>query len=149
MIAVVQRVLSGRVTVEGQVVGSIGRGLVVLLAVERGDAEPEAAWMASKLAGLRVFPADEDRPFDLDVTSAGGAILLVSNFTVAASCAKGRRPSLEAAAPPGEAQPVFDRVRDQLAAAGVKVETGRFGAMMQVELTNDGPVTFLVQTPRA
>ena len=137
MRAVVQRVIRGSVTIDGQMIAQIGRGLVVLLAVERGDAEPQAAWMASRLAGLRIFPGAADgsapRPFDLDIRQAGGQVLLVSNFTVAASCAKGRRPSLDAAAPPGEAEPVFNRVRDLLAAETLRETLARAVSSLRAE----------------
>ena len=149
MIAVVQRVAEGSVTVGSKPIASIGRGLVVLLAVERDDSEADAAWMARKLAGLRIFPDESgQKPLDLDVRAVGGRILLVSNFTVAADCSAGRRPSLEPAASPREAEPIFRKVVELVAAGGVEVHTGQFGADMQVALVNDGPVTFLIRTPR-
>ena len=148
MIAVIQRVSHGQVTIAGEAVGAVGLGLVVLLAVERDDGETEARWMAAKLAGLRVFPdATGERAFDRDVREAGGGVLLVSNFTVAAACEKGRRPSLDRAAPPREAEPVFARLAGLLAAQGVVVETGQFGADMVVSLANQGPVTLVIRTP--
>ena len=148
MIAVVQRVQQASAAVAGEVVGRIGRGLCILAAVERGDGEPQARWMARKLTALRIFPGtDPARAFDRDVREIGGAVLLVSNFTIAASCAKGRRPSLEPAAGPAEAEPVFQKLVDFVRAEDVSVQTGRFGADMQVTLVNDGPVTFTVRTP--
>jgi D-tyrosyl-tRNA(Tyr) deacylase len=149
VIAVVQRVARAVVRVEGQPVGEIGRGLLALTAVERGDAQGQARWMASKLASLRMFRDETgQKPFHLDVRAAGGEILLISNFTVAASCSKGRRPSLDEAAPPEQARPVLEQLLEMLRNEGVTVKTGRFGAMKEVELLNDGPVTFVVQTPR-
>jgi D-tyrosyl-tRNA(Tyr) deacylase len=146
MIAVVQRVLRGKVTVGGEVVGQIGPGLVVLAAVEVRDTEADAAWMAGKLATLRIFRNGE-KYFDQDVQQIGGGILLVSNFTVAAETAKGRRPALNNAAPPERGRELFDRLVAATRGLGVAVETGRFGAEMEVELVNDGPVTFVVESP--
>jgi D-tyrosyl-tRNA(Tyr) deacylase len=166
MIAVVQRVLEARVVVAGEVVGQIGRGLAVLAAVEAADTEAQMAWVAGKLVGLRIFRQGE-KHFDRDLqqmaaeagargrgaegTGAGAArpgILLVSNFTVAAETAAGRRPSLSGAAAPQRARELFDRlvleVRRQV--PHLAVETGRFGADMQVHLINDGPATFLVES---
>jgi D-tyrosyl-tRNA(Tyr) deacylase len=151
MIAVVQRVVRASVTVDGTSVGTIGKGILALVAVERGDSDASVERMAVRLAGIRLFPAGEDsgaaeKPFDLDVRQAGGQALVVSNFTVAASCEKGRRPSLDAAAAPDVALPLFDRLCDRLRVEGVDVQTGRFGANMQVELVNNGPVTFLLSS---
>jgi D-tyrosyl-tRNA(Tyr) deacylase len=148
MICVVQRVLRGKVTVAGEVVGQIEKGLLVLAAVEVRDADADIAWTAAKLAGLRIFrSADGAKYFDQDVKQVGGAILLVSNFTVAAETASGRRPSLSNAAPPEVGRNYFDKLVDAVRAQGVRVETGRFGAEMEIELVNDGPVTFLVESP--
>lgn len=147
MIAVLQRVTEASVTVGDDVVGQIHTGLLALAAVERGDGQGEADWMAEKIAGLRAFPEDVgDKRFDRDVRQIDGAVLLVSNFTVAASCVRGRRPTLDAAAAPEQAEPVFAHLVAALRAARVRVETGRFGAAMRVALVNDGPVTFLLQT---
>ena len=146
MIAVVQRVTEAAVTVGDEVVGRIGRGLAVLLAVHETDGPAEAEYMATKLAGLRIFP-DGDKGFELDVTQIGGSILLVSNFTVAADTRKGRRPSFDAAAKPEKGRTLFDFVVDRLRQAGIRVETGRFGADMQVNIENDGPVTVIVSSP--
>ena len=129
--------------------GQISGGLLALVAVERTDAEPQARWMAAKLATIRAFPDQAGtRAFDRDVRQVGGGVLLVSNFTLAASCDRGRRPSLADAAPPGEAQSTIDLLAGMLREQGVHVELGQFGATMQVELVNDGPVTFLLRTPR-
>lgn len=147
MIAVVQRVLRGCVRVAGEVVGEIGAGMLVLAAVESGDTAADAEWMAGKLTGLRIFRDDKgEKHFDRDVSQTGGAILLVSNFTVAAETAKGRRPSLDKAAPPEKAKDLFEKLVETVRAKGVRIETGRFGADMQVEMVNDGPVTFIVKS---
>jgi D-aminoacyl-tRNA deacylase len=146
MIAVVQRVTEASVTVGDEVVGRIGKGLAVLLAVHQTDGPAEVEYVATKLAGLRIFP-NVDKEYDLDVTQLGGAILLVSNFTVAADTRKGRRPSFDAAAKPEKGRALFDAVVERLRKAGVRVETGRFGADMLVDIRNDGPVTVIVSSP--
>jgi D-tyrosyl-tRNA(Tyr) deacylase len=145
VIAVVQRVSGASVTVGDEVVGRIDRGLAVLLAVHETDTPADVAYVAGKLAGLRVFPNGE-KGYDLDVRQVGGAILLVSNFTVAASTRQGRRPSFDAAAKPEKGRMLFDAVVDALRAADVPVETGRFGAEMLVEVRNDGPLTLIVES---
>ena len=146
MIAVVQRVASASVTVEAEGYrAAIGRGLAILLAVVRGDGEAEATWMAGKLARLRIFPDDEGR-MNRSVQETGGEVLLVSQFTLAGDCRKGNRPSFVDAADPDEGRRLYERVGRLLETDhGVPVETGRFGAMMQVELVNDGPVTLIVE----
>jgi D-tyrosyl-tRNA(Tyr) deacylase len=145
VIAVVQRVTEASVTVGGEVVGRIGGGLVVLVAVDDLDELPDVAWTAGKLTGLRVFRSG-DKHFDLDVRAAGGSVLLVSNFTVAAETRKGRRPSFDAAAGPEQGRALFDALVVAVRAAGVAVETGRFGADMSVALVNDGPATFIIDS---
>jgi D-tyrosyl-tRNA(Tyr) deacylase len=145
MIAVVQRVSEATVAVEGRIVGEISRGLLVLVAIERDDTATDVEWMANKLVGLRIFRSGE-KHFELDVKQAGGAILLVSNFTVAAETRKGRRPSLEAAASPQKGKELFEKLVEAVKAVGVMVATGEFGADMQVSLINNGPVTFLVRS---
>ena len=148
MICVVQRVLEAAVRVDGEVVGQIGPGLLVLAAVQRRDAAADVAWTAGKLAGLRVFQsADGAKGFDRDVREVGGGILMVSNFTVAAATQKGRRPSFDDAADPATGRALFDQLVAAVAAAGVPVATGRFGADMKVSLLNDGPVTVIVESP--
>lgn len=147
MICVIQRVIEASVTVDNQIVGKIGQGLLVLAAVERGDTAAEAEWTAGKIASLRIFRCCE-KHFDVDVQQVGGSILLVSNFTVAAATRKGRRPSFDPAADPADAEPIFNELARATKALGIPVETGRFGASMQVALVNDGPSTFLVQTDR-
>ena len=145
MIAIVQRVTEASVTVAGETVGRIGHGLVVLAAVHRTDAAVDVTWTANKLAGLRIF-RNGDKYFDADVRQAGGAILLVSNFTVAAATREGRRPSFSAAAETERGRVLFDQLVDATRALGVPVETGRFGADMLVSLVNDGPVTVIVDS---
>lgn len=149
MIAIVTRVLSASVEVEGHVVAAVERGLLVLSAVCRGDQDADLDWMADKLVGLRVFRDESgEKHFDRDVREVGGSVLLVSNFTVAAATAKGRRPSLDAAMPPAEAINVFARFVEKVRALGVPVQSGKFGAAMRVSSVNDGPVTFIVDSQR-
>jgi len=145
MIAVVQRVTEAQVVVKGEIVGRIDRGLVALVAVTKTDTTAEADWLAAKLVALRVFRAGA-KHFEADVTQVGGAILLVSNFTVSAKTKKGRRPSLDAAAEPAKAQELFDYLVAAVAKLNVPVATGRFGADMRVSLTNEGPATFIVDS---
>jgi len=142
MRAVCQRVSEARVRVDGAVVGQIGPGLCVLLGVARGDSAETAAALAGKIARLRVFPDAAGR-FDRALADVGGGALVVSQFTLLADTAKGNRPSFTGAAPPGEAEPLFDRFCAELRALGVPVEQGVFGAKMAVELVNDGPVTIV------
>ena len=144
MRAVLQRVSRASVTIDGEVVGAINRGLVVLLGVTHGDTPEQARWLAEKIAGLRMF-ADDDDKMNRDVADAAGAVLVVSQFTLYGNCEKGRRPSFIAAARPEQAVPLYEQFITELKALGVPVATGRFGAMMQVELVNDGPVTVIVE----
>jgi D-tyrosyl-tRNA(Tyr) deacylase len=145
MRAVVQRVTRAEVRVEGVVVGSIGAGLAILLGVGKDDGEAEADRLAARLARLRIFPDDDGR-FDRSLLECGGAALVVSQFTLYGDTAKGNRPSFSGAADPALAEPLYERVCAQLKAEGVgRVERGRFGAHMQVELVNDGPVTIVVE----
>jgi D-tyrosyl-tRNA(Tyr) deacylase len=139
--AVVQRVSEARVRVDGELVGEIGPGVCVLLGVAHGDTEVER--LAGKIARLRIFPDDEGR-FDRSVLDAGGAALVVSQFTLIADTAKGNRPSFSGAAAPAEAEPLYERFCAELAALGLRVARGVFGATMQVELVNDGPVTVIL-----
>ncbi|HWN41604.1 MAG TPA: D-aminoacyl-tRNA deacylase [Thermoanaerobaculia bacterium] len=141
---VIQRVSSAAVRVEGEIIGEIGRGLLVLAGVERGDGIDKVRAAAEKLAGLRVF-GDEAGKMNLDVAAAGGAFLVVSQFTLAGSLARGRRPSFDNAAPPEEAAPLVEALVADLRSRGFPVETGRFQAYMEVSLVNDGPVTFVVE----
>ena len=140
MRAVIQRVARARSTPGGE----IGTGVCVLLGVARGDGAEAAARLAGKVAKLRIFPDDEGR-FDRSLLDTGGAALVVSQFTLLAGTAKGNRPSFTDAAPPEEAEPVYELFCAELAALGVPVERGVFGARMQVELVNDGPVTIVLE----
>jgi D-tyrosyl-tRNA(Tyr) deacylase len=139
---VIQRVSSASVRVAGETVGAIGRGLLVLTGIERGDGPAQVRAAAEKLAGLRVFE-DEAGKMNLDTAAAGGAFLVVSQFTLAGSLERGRRPSFDRAAPPDEAAPLVEALIADLRGRGFQVETGRFRAHMEVTLVNDGPVTFL------
>jgi D-tyrosyl-tRNA(Tyr) deacylase len=141
---VLQRVTSAAVRVAGEPVAAIGRGLLVLVAVEKGDGPPQAEAAADKLAGLRCFE-DAAGKMNLDAAAAGAEILVVSQFTLAASLDRGRRPSFDRAAPPAEAEPLVALLVDALRARGLPIRTGRFGARMAVELINDGPVTFVLE----
>lgn len=146
MRAVVQRVSRARVDVAGETVGQIGPGLLVLLGVETGDGKEQCIWLADRVAKLRVFPDDAGK-MNLDLRTVGGSALVVSQFTLLGDCTSGRRPGFSRAARPEEAKPLVDRFTEELMALGVPVATGRFGADMQVELVNDGPVTLLMETP--
>jgi len=143
MRAVIQRVSRAAVRVDGAVVGEIGVGLLVLLGVADGDGEAEAERLAAKVARLRIFADDLGR-FDHSVLDVGGAVLVVSQFTLLADTAKGNRPSFTAAAPPAEAERLYERFSAALRELGLTVEQGEFGAMMEVELVNDGPVTIVL-----
>jgi len=142
---VLQRVRNASVTVEGEEISEVGPGLLLLVGVERGDGETEADWLAEKVAGLRIF-GDENGKMNLGVRDVGGEILAVSQFTLIADTRKGKRPSFVGAAPPEEAERLFDYFCERLRAAGVgSVKTGSFGAMMDVALVNDGPVTIVLE----
>jgi len=143
MRAVCQRVSTARVLVGGELAGEIGPGLCVLLGVAREDGTAEAVHLAGKVARLRVFE-DEDGRFDRSLLDAGGAALVVSQFTLVADTAKGNRPSFSGAAPPEQAEPLYELFCTELRALGVPVEQGVFGARMAVELVNDGPVTIVL-----
>ena len=143
MRAVVQRVARARVLVGGRVRAEIGAGLCVLLGVARGDDAAVAERLAGRVARLRIFENDEGR-FDRSLLEVGGAALVVSQFTLLADTAKGNRPSFTDAAPPAEAEPLYERFCEALRGLGVEVETGVFGARMGVELVNEGPVTIVV-----
>src|SRR3954451_2542176 len=140
MRALVQRVSNASVSIDGEQVATIGRGMLVLLGVKRGDTQADADRIVRKLIALRIFEDDDGR-MNRSVEEAGGEILCVSQFTLYGDTRKGNRPSFVEAAPPEAAEPLYERVRNALGAQG-----GRFGARMQVELTNDGPVTLLVET---
>ncbi len=143
MRAVCQRVSEARVRVAGTVVAEIGTGLCILLGVAQGDTAAHAARLAAKIARLRIFPDDQAR-FDRSVVDVGGSALVVSQFTLLADTTKGNRPSFIDAAPPEEAEPLYERFCDALRELGVPVQTGVFGARMEVSLVNDGPVTIIL-----
>ena len=142
---VLQRVSSASVSVGGETLSSIGHGLLVLCGVQQGDGLAQVEAAARKLAGLRVFDDPEGR-MNLNAAGVGGSFLVVSQFTLAGSLDKGRRPSFDKAAPGAEAEPLVDALVSRLRQAGFEVATGRFGAAMQVALINDGPVTFVLET---
>ncbi len=147
MRAVIQRVLQAEVEINGQTVGKIDKGLLVYLSVGKGDTIKDAEFMAEKLVNLRIF-ADEAGKMNRSVLDVGGAILLVSNFTLHGDCRKGRRPGFDAAAEPALAQQLYEKVVELIAEQGVAVERGIFGKYMQVSSINDGPVTFLLNSSR-
>ncbi|MBM3320684.1 MAG: D-tyrosyl-tRNA(Tyr) deacylase [Candidatus Eisenbacteria bacterium] len=145
MRVVLQRVSEASVVVDGETVGAIGPGILLLAAIGTDDTEERVAKMAEKCANLRVFPGEKGH-FEISALERPGEVLAVSQFTLYGDCRKGRRPSLSHAAPPGKAEPLFDRFQRELQRLGLRVATGRFGALMRVRLVNDGPVTFLLDT---
>ncbi len=145
MRAVVQRVARARVLIEGVVAGQIERGLLVLLGVTHADTAAQAQWLADKIVSLRIFEDDQGK-MNRDVTAVGGGVLIVSQFTLYGDCRKGRRPSFIDAAAPPVAIPLYEEFINAVKAQGVPTASGRFGAMMQVELVNDGPVTIIVDS---
>lgn len=147
MRAVVQRVSQCQVTVEGQEIGRIGPGLLVLLGVQNGDTEKDASYLADKISGLRIFEDDQGK-MNLSLLETGGAMLIVSQFTLLGDCRKGRRPSFTDAAPPTEAKSLYERFCELVRQKNILVATGQFQADMQVTLTNSGPVTMLLESPR-
>lgn len=148
MIALIQRVSEAAVDVNGQRLGAIRAGILALVAVERHDSEKEADRLLERVLAYRIFPDDEGR-MNLDVRQAGGGLLLVPQFTLAANTRKGNRPSFTAAAEPSEGQRLFDYMARRARGQAKQVATGRFGADMKVSLVNDGPVTFWLQVPPA
>jgi D-aminoacyl-tRNA deacylase len=142
--AVIQRVTSASVSVEGSIVGHIGRGIMILLGVEKGDTEAQAEWLVEKICALRIF-SDADGKMNLSLQEVGGALLVVSQFTLAGNCNKGRRPSFDTAAPPDEGKRLYEVFVAAAVRSGLPVETGTFQADMQVALVNDGPVTFILE----
>ena len=148
MRAVVQRVLESSVTVEGRVTGKIGKGLLVLLGVSESDTEQDADYLADKITGLRCFTDDASK-FNLSLQDAGGSVLAVSQFTLFGDCRKGKRPSFTEAARPELAIPLYERFVDRVRALGIEVQTGEFGAHMDVHLVNDGPVTLMLDSKKA
>ena len=145
MRAVLQRVSRAAVVIDGETAGAIGWGLLVLLGVAPTDTPADAQWLAEKIAGLRIFN-DEAGKMNLSVADVGGAVLVVSQFTLYGACRKGRRPSFIGAAPPEVAVPLYEVFINALRSLGLPTATGRFGAMMQVELINEGPVTLILDT---
>ena len=148
MRAVIQRVTEASVRVDASVVGAIQHGVLVLLGIAEADTEADAQYIVQKLVGLRIF-SDTDGKFNLSLAEVNGAILLVSQFTLFGDCRKGRRPSFTEASRPEHAIPLYDSVVAALRAAGVTVDTGIFGAHMEVHLINDGPVTLLLDSRKS
>lgn len=145
MRVVVQRCKEASVTVDGKIVGAIGAGLMLLVGITHDDGEQDVRFAAEKIAGLRIFEDDQGK-MNLSVLETGGAILSVSQFTLYGDCRKGRRPNFMAAARPEQAEPLYERFNALLREQGLQVETGVFGAMMDVALVNDGPVTLIVES---
>ncbi|MFB0844354.1 D-aminoacyl-tRNA deacylase [Paenibacillus oleatilyticus] len=148
MRVVLQRSKAAQVTVNGETVGRIDHGLVLLVGIADGDTEEDARYLADKIAGLRIFE-DEQGKMNHSVLETGGQVLSISQFTLYGDCRKGRRPNFMAAARPELAEPLYERFNGMLREAGLHVETGRFGAMMDVSLVNDGPVTLIVESKQA
>lgn len=148
MRAVVQRVSRAQVSVNGEIAGEIGPGLLVLLGVGSGDARSDADYLADKTIGLRIFE-DADGKMNLSVSETGGALLVVSQFTLYGDVRRGKRPSFDAAAPPQQAKELYEYFVEKIRAVGLRCETGRFQEMMQVELVNEGPVTILLDSGKA
>ena len=145
MIAVIQRVSRAAVEIDGQTVGRIGPGLLVFLGVAKGDGDVDVTYIMDKVSSLRIFP-DEAGKMNRSVADAGGALLVVSQFTLLGDTRQGRRPGFDLAAPPELAKELYGRVVDGLKTRGLQVETGQFGAFMRVALENDGPVTFILDS---
>ena len=148
MRAVIQRVSTAAVEVDGRIVAQIGNGLLIYLGVGKGDSDSDAEFMADKLVNLRIF-ADDAGKMNRSIIDVNGGILLVSNFTLYGDCRKGRRPGFDSAAEPQQALRLYDKTAQLIADMGVQVAKGVFGAYMQVNSINDGPVTFLLDSPRA
>ncbi|KZE77455.1 D-tyrosyl-tRNA(Tyr) deacylase [Paenibacillus elgii] len=148
MRVVLQRSKAAQVTVDGETVGRIDHGLVLLVGIADGDTEEDARYLADKISGLRIFE-DEQGKMNHSVLETGGQVLSISQFTLYGDCRKGRRPNFMAAARPELAEPLYERFNGMLRDAGLHVETGRFGAMMDVSLVNDGPVTLIVESKQA
>jgi D-tyrosyl-tRNA(Tyr) deacylase len=148
MRAVVQRVTSARVRVGERLVGEIARGLLVFVGVGRDDSDADVRYLAGKIRDIRLFESEAGKPMDRSVADVGGAVLVVSQFTLYGDVRKGRRPAFDAAAPPEPARTLYEAVVRELRSSGLPVATGEFQAMMQVELVNDGPVTVLVDSRR-
>jgi D-tyrosyl-tRNA(Tyr) deacylase len=147
MRAVIQRVKSAAVTVDGEVIGQIGKGLLILVGVTRDDGPDDVSYLANKIAKLRVFP-ENDKLLHFTTGEVGGGVLVVSQFTILGDCRKGRRPSFDQSAPPELAEKLYEELVSALAETGLPVATGRFRAMMEVTLINDGPVTLLLDSKK-
>lgn len=147
MLAVLQRVKKASVSIDSRIVGKIDRGLVILLGIKNGDTADDIPYLADKCANLRIFE-DENSKFNLSAIDAGGAFLVISQFTLYGDTRKGRRPGFSDAAPPAIAEPLYQKFVDYLRKKGFRVETGEFGAMMLVEIHNDGPVTIIVRSKK-
>lgn len=147
MKAVIQRVLQASVVIDGATVAGIQRGILLLLGVEKGDTTHDASWLMAKIAQLRIFE-DASGKMNLSVLDVQGAVLVVSQFTLAGNCSKGRRPSFDTAAPPADAQILYQFAVDELLKSGCEVATGVFQADMKVHLINDGPVTFILDSKK-
>lgn len=145
MRVIVQRVTASEVTVAGQRVGAIGPGLNLLVGLAEGDTRAELEWMANKCLNLRLFPLEPGGRWEQSVLEMGGELLVVSQFTLYGDCRKGRRPSFDRAAPPSQAEALYEEFVEMLRHSGLRVETGQFGAMMQVAIANDGPVTLILE----
>lgn len=146
MRAVIQRVKESSVRVDDRIIGQISRGLLVLLGVARGDGSSDADYLANKIANLRIFE-DEHGKMNRSLLETGGQMLVVSQFTLLGDCRKGRRPSFVAAAEPGQATALYEQFIEAVRNLGISVETGRFQALMEVTLVNDGPVTLILESP--
>jgi D-tyrosyl-tRNA(Tyr) deacylase len=147
MRVVLQRSRAAKVVVAGETIGEIERGLVLLVGVTHGDTAEDAAYLAEKIVHLRIFE-DESEKMNYSLLDVGGSILSVSQFTLYGDCRKGRRPNFMDAARPEEANTLYERFNDELRKRGVHIETGQFGAMMDVQLTNDGPVTLILESKK-
>ena len=144
MKAVIQRVRSASVSVDENIVGQIGLGIMILLGIEKNDAEAQADWLVDKISGLRIF-SDSEGKMNLSLQDIGGARLIISQFTLAGNCSKGKRPSFDTAAPADEGKRLYEYFVNSAKKSGIAVETGIFQADMQVSLLNDGPVTFILE----
>ena len=142
---VVQRVKKARVKIKNEIIGEIGKGLLVLLGVKNGDTEKDVKFLAQKILNLRIFSDDQDK-MNLSLLDIKGEILIVSQFTLYGDCKKGRRPSFLEAAPPEIAKALYEKFINEIKKSGLKTETGKFGALMEVELINDGPVTLILES---
>jgi len=147
MLALIQRVKNASVAVDGSIIGRIDKGMVVLLGVVKGDCASDASKLAAKLSELRIFE-DPGGKMNISIKDCGGAMLAISQFTLAASCKKGRRPSFDEAAPPEDAQPLYDFFCSETEKTGIQVEKGRFASHMELSLINDGPVTILLDSKK-